>query len=64
MPSVAKEVDAECGIVASGIQNSQVFYQGVESAVDSGYHCGSYVGFDCYPSLACLPANVMKRSRD
>ena len=32
----AKEVDVEFGIVASGIQNSQVCYQGVESVVDFG----------------------------
>ena len=33
---VAKEVYAEFGIVASRIQNSQVYYQGVESVVDFG----------------------------
>ena len=33
---VAKEVNAEFGIVTSGIQNSPVYCQGVESVVDSG----------------------------
>ena len=31
-----QEVDAEFGVVASGIQNSELYYQGVESVVDFG----------------------------
>ena len=32
---IAKEVHAKFCLVASGIQNSQVYYQGVKSVVDS-----------------------------
>ena len=44
---VAKEADEEFGIVAAGIQNSQVYYQWW--ILD----CGSYVGFDGWMLEVC-----------